>query len=127
MGIMDIGQWAALATVAAGILTLVAHSDLQTRRLRTEMHAGFTKPQAGLDDARAETRVGDDALRAEIHAGLGALRSEAHASHDALRTETRDGLNTLRTEMRDGFNRFDDRLQTIEQRIYDLSNRLPAG
>jgi len=98
MEIVDIAQWAALATVIVGIFAIIAHSDLQTRRLRAELHAGF-------NDLRTEMRTADNSLRAEMRAGYDALCAE----------------------MRDGFNRFDSRLHTIEQRTYELSNRLPAA
>lgn len=115
IGIVDIAEWSAIATVVVGIGALVAHTDRQIRRLRAEMLAGFDKLQAGLDDARAEARAGDNALRTEIHDGQNALRAEIH-----------DGQNALRTEIRDGFNRSDARLQVIEERTYELSTRLPA-
>jgi hypothetical protein len=120
VSIVELKDWASLVTIVIGFITVLAFSSRRIDSHRNEL-------EAHIADARSDLKSEVRATRTELKGDIAQTRAELTAEGKATRTELSTFIADLRSEMKAEFGRMDSRLQTIEQRTYDLSTRLPTA
>jgi predicted nucleic acid-binding Zn-ribbon protein len=69
---------------------------------------------------RGEMREEFSSVRTEMREEFGAVRTEMREEFGAVRTEMKEEFGAVRSEMKAGFDKFDERFQSMDQRLLDI-------
>jgi predicted nucleic acid-binding Zn-ribbon protein len=73
-----------------------------------------------VDALHLEMRTELKAVRSEMKEEFSAVRTEMREEFGAVRTEMKEEFQAVRGEMKAGFDKFDERFQSMDQRLLDI-------
>lgn len=130
---VDLSDWASVVAIIAGVITTIGVLSRRIDSLDKKVNGRIDRLDTKLDtragelDTKIDTKVdGLDAKISALDTKLDTKVGELDTKISALDMKLDTKIDGLRSELAGRFDETNARLQAIEQRTYDLSQRLPA-